>query len=139
MNNESSSGAGDVWSAGVVMYTLLCGFPPFYDEEIPALFDQIMHARYEFQSPWWDSISRDARDLIDAMLIVDPARRITAADVLKSKFCDKERRAEASGESVIDVKTLFQYSKLRKLHKATRTVKTELLLGKAIEAFRQTD
>lgn len=53
----------DIWSAGVILYILLCGFPPFYEEELPALFDQILHARYDFPSPWWDNISPDAKNL----------------------------------------------------------------------------
>ena len=45
-NKGYSSGAVDLWSAGVILYILLCGFPPFYEEELPALFDQILKGRY---------------------------------------------------------------------------------------------
>ena len=63
-NKGYDSGAVDMWSAGVILYILLCGFPPFYEEELPALFDQILHARYDFPSPWWDNISADGKDLV---------------------------------------------------------------------------
>ena len=50
-NQGYDSGAVDMWSAGVILYILLCGFPPFYEEELPALFDQIMNARYSSHLP----------------------------------------------------------------------------------------
>ena len=56
LNNKGyDSSAVDLWSTGVILYILLCGFPPFYEEELPALFDSILHARYDFPSPWWDN------------------------------------------------------------------------------------
>jgi serine/threonine protein kinase len=76
----------DMWSVGVILYILLCGFPPFYEEELPALFQQIMSGKKEFPSPWWDGISRDAKDLVNKLLVVDPKKRFTAAEVLKHKW-----------------------------------------------------
>lgn len=54
----------DIWSAGVIMYILLCGYPPFYNENDARLFDSIMEGKFEFHSPYWDNISSHAKDLI---------------------------------------------------------------------------
>jgi len=111
-NKGYSSGAVDLWSAGVILYILLCGFPPFYEEELPALFDQILKGRYDFPSPWWDAISADAKDLVRRMLTVDPKKRITAAEVLQHKWI-----SSASGV-VIDTSNLKKLQATRKLKKA---------------------
>ena len=50
--------AVDLWSAGVVLYILLGGYPPFYDESEPALFDQIRKGKYSFDDPVWNTISQ---------------------------------------------------------------------------------
>jgi len=72
----------DMWSLGVISYILLCGFPPFYDENNAALFRQIKSGRYDYPSPFWDEVSDQAKALIDSMLVLDPKRRATAQDVL---------------------------------------------------------
>ena len=74
-NKGYDSGAVDLWSAGVILYILLCGFPPFYEEELPALFDQILKARYDFPSPWWDKITPGAKELVQKCLTIDPKAR----------------------------------------------------------------
>ena len=78
-------GAVDMWSAGVILYILLCGFPPFYEEELPALFDQILKGRYDFPSPWWDTISAGGKELVKALLTVDAKKRLDAATVMSGK------------------------------------------------------
>lgn len=72
----------DMWSLGVLLYILLCGFPPFYDENDSALFAQIQSGQYEFISPYWDEISAEAKDLISHLLVVDPKKRYTATQAL---------------------------------------------------------
>ncbi|CAN8012237.1 unnamed protein product, partial [Ixodes pacificus] len=74
----------DVWAMGVIMYILLCGFPPFVSQSSnqDELFDQILSGRFEFMSPYWDDISASAKELIRGMLQVEVGERFTAAQVL---------------------------------------------------------
>lgn len=73
----------DMWAIGCVLYTMLCGFPPFYDESISALTHKVARGHFAFLSPWWDPISEDAKDLIRGLLCVDPRKRYTVGQVLR--------------------------------------------------------
>lgn len=73
--------AVDVWSIGVISYILLCGYPPFYDENDANLFAQILKGDFEFDAPYWDDISDSAKDFIRHLMCVDPAKRYTCKQV----------------------------------------------------------
>jgi len=72
----------DLWSIGVITYILLCGFPPFYNEQLPLLFEAIMEADYDYPEDYWDEISDTAKNFIDRLLVVDPAKRMTTQQAL---------------------------------------------------------
>lgn len=116
-NKGYSSGAVDLWSAGVILYILLCGFPPFYEDELPALFDQILKGRYDFPSPWWDNISTEAKSLVKGLLTVDPKKRLTAEDVLKHPWISGE-----APDVKIDVAQLKKFNASRKLKAAAAKI-----------------
>uniref|UniRef100_A0A8C2XRX0 Calcium/calmodulin dependent protein kinase I n=1 Tax=Cyclopterus lumpus TaxID=8103 RepID=A0A8C2XRX0_CYCLU len=77
------SKAVDCWSIGVIAYILLCGYPPFYDENDAKLFEQILKAEYEFDSPYWDDISDSAKDFIVHLMQKDPNARYTCDQALQ--------------------------------------------------------
>ncbi|ENN77537.1 hypothetical protein D910_12149 [Dendroctonus ponderosae] len=74
--------AVDVWSIGVISYILLCGYPPFYDENDANLFAQILKGEYEFHSPYWDDISDSAKEFISRLMTVHVDQRFTCKQAL---------------------------------------------------------
>lgn len=85
LSAQSYDMSADLWSLGVIIYTLLCGFPPFFDasNNMKNLYHLIKKGSYSFPSPFWDEISDEAKDLITKLLVKDPKQRLTAAQVLK--------------------------------------------------------
>ncbi|KAK2917660.1 calcium/calmodulin-dependent protein kinase 1Db [Channa argus] len=77
------SKAVDCWSIGVIAYILLCGYPPFYDENDSKLFEQILKADYEFDAPYWDDISDSAKDFISRLMEKDPEKRFICDQALQ--------------------------------------------------------
>jgi calcium/calmodulin-dependent protein kinase I len=86
LKNEAYGPAVDMWSLGVILYILLCGFPPFYHESTAALYKQIKKGQYTFPDPYWSEISKEAKDLVTKLLTVDPKKRITPAGVLQHEW-----------------------------------------------------
>jgi len=79
----------DLWSIGVIVYILLCGFPPFYGDNDAQMFKKIKAGQYKFLTPYWDPISADAKDFVAKLLIVDPKKRMNSEDALKHPWVAK--------------------------------------------------
>jgi len=99
----------DVWACGVVLYTLLVGFPPFWHRKQLMMIRQIMEAKYSFDSAEWADISKSAKDLISLMLVVEPSDRLSINQSLMHEFfhTTMSRRGSKTSESLpsLPVKT----------------------------------
>ncbi|KAM9846198.1 calcium/calmodulin-dependent protein kinase type 1D [Aulostomus maculatus] len=119
------SKAVDCWSIGVIAYILLCGYPPFYDENDSKLFEQILKADYEFDAPYWDDISDSAKDFISSLMEKDPTKRFTCEQALRHPWIAGDTAlCKNIHESVSrQIKKNFAKSKWRQAFNATAVVR----------------
>uniref|UniRef100_A0A7S3XZF5 Protein kinase domain-containing protein n=2 Tax=Heterosigma akashiwo TaxID=2829 RepID=A0A7S3XZF5_HETAK len=116
------SGKADLWSAGVITYILLGGYPPFYDEDQDQLFRKIRRGQYQFHAPYWDHVSEEARDLISQMLVVNHKQRQSAAELLRHPWI-VAADADLAGKDLAPTLTEFRkFNARRKLRAAMETV-----------------
>eukprot|EP00761_Pharyngomonas_kirbyi_P006881 gb/GECH01006890.1/.p1 GENE.gb/GECH01006890.1/~~gb/GECH01006890.1/.p1 ORF type:complete len:329 (+),score=52.64 gb/GECH01006890.1/:1-987(+) len=118
--NEGYDEAVDMWSIGVIMYILLCGFPPFYSENTPHLFDLIIGGRYDFPEEYWGSVSDSAKDLITRLLEVNPADRYTPDQALEHPWIKGTTAVASVNESV--VLEMRKWNAMRKFRVAVETI-----------------
>ncbi|OAD07271.1 hypothetical protein MUCCIDRAFT_137550, partial [Mucor lusitanicus CBS 277.49] len=90
VTDQRYSKSVDMWAIGCVLYTILCGFPPFYDQSIPALTEKVARGEYTYLSPWWDTISDSVKDLISHLLCVDVRKRYTIDQFLNHPWIKEE-------------------------------------------------
>lgn len=86
VKDERYSMKVDMWGIGCVLYTILCGFPPFYDEKIDILTEKIARGEYSFLRPWWDEISPGAKNAVKKLLEVDPEKRYDVDELLNDPW-----------------------------------------------------
>ncbi|XP_048113806.1 calcium/calmodulin-dependent protein kinase 1Db isoform X1 [Alosa pseudoharengus] len=117
--------AVDCWSIGVIAYILLCGYPPFYDENDSKLFEQILKAEYEFDAPYWDDISDSAKDFISNLMQKDPEKRLTCEEALQHPWIAGDTALSKNiHESVSrQIKKNFAKSKWRQAFNATAVIR----------------
>ena len=91
----------DYWSVGVVLYILLSGQPPFYDDDNFELFEKIKKCKYDMDSPIWGMVSSQAKDLISKLLVADPAKRITGEEIAAHPWILGEGVKDKKGVNVL--------------------------------------
>uniref|UniRef100_A0A8C7XGD7 calcium/calmodulin-dependent protein kinase n=1 Tax=Oryzias sinensis TaxID=183150 RepID=A0A8C7XGD7_9TELE len=113
--------AVDLWACGVILYILLVGYPPFWDEDQHRLYQQIKAGAYDFPSPEWDTVTPEAKDLINKMLTINPAKRITAAEALKHPWISHRSTVASCMHRQETVECLKKFNARRKLKGAILT------------------
>ena len=101
VRDERYSKEVDMWALGCVLYTLLCGFPPFYDERIETLTEKVARGEYTFLSPWWDEISPEAKHCVQKLLTVDPLCRYTIDDFLNDPWMTKQPSSATANTAAV--------------------------------------
>uniref|UniRef100_A0A0V0J9S3 calcium/calmodulin-dependent protein kinase n=1 Tax=Schistocephalus solidus TaxID=70667 RepID=A0A0V0J9S3_SCHSO len=111
----------DIWACGVILYILLVGYPPFWDDEQHRLYAQIKSGNYEYPPPEWETVTPDAKDLINQMLTMNPSKRITAAEALKHQWIFQPERVASMMHRQETVECLKKFNAKRKLKGAILT------------------
>lgn len=137
LKNEPYGKAVDLWSLGVILYILLCGFPPFYHESTAQLYKQIKKGEYDFPAPYWTDVSESAKDLVRGLICVDVNKRLTAKQVLAHPWItggasDKQFSAAHS-------KRLQLLQAKRRLRKAVQTIIAINKFGNMFDAIASQD
>ncbi|PON40805.1 Calcium dependent protein kinase [Trema orientale] len=127
----------DVWSAGVIIYILLSGVPPFWDETEQGIFEQVLKGELDFVSEPWPSISESAKDLVRRMLIRDPKKRLTAYEVLCHPWVQVGGVAPDKPLDSAVLTRLKQFSAMNKLKKIAIRVIAETLSEEEIAGLKE--
>ncbi|KAM6901600.1 calcium/calmodulin-dependent protein kinase type II subunit beta [Lycodopsis pacificus] len=124
----------DIWACGVILYILLVGYPPFWDEDQHKLYQQIKAGAYDFPSPEWDTVTPEAKNLINQMLTINPAKRITAQEALKHPWVCQRSTVASMMHRQETVECLKKFNARRKLKGA---ILTTMLVSRNFSVGRQ--
>ncbi|KAK3231901.1 hypothetical protein Dsin_003782 [Dipteronia sinensis] len=126
----------DVWSAGVILYILLSGVPPFWAETEKGIFEAVLNGNLDLQCSPWPSISASAKDLIRNMLTRDPKKRITAAGALEHPWLKDGEISDKPIDSAVLIR-MKQFRAMNKLKKLALKVIAENLSEEEIKGLKQ--
>lgn len=133
LNNYSNE--IDVWSIGVIMYILLCGWPPFNGETEKEIFNNILKAPIDFVSDPWPQISEGAKDCVNKMLVRDPKKRATCTEILSHPWMNDSAPDTPLDNAV--AKRIKQFAAMNKLKKAALKIMAASLTANEVEGLKK--
>ena len=119
--NESYDEKCDIWSSGVILYILLCGYPPFNGESDTDIMKSVRKGVYDFPVEEWATVSKEAKDLVSNMLKYDPKQRLSAKECLSHAWIKKydqlseQKISQTALMKMRKFKVIYQY--LYNIHK----------------------
>lgn len=120
----------DFWAVGVILYILLCGYPPFNEDNNEKLFNLIKGGTYEFPAEDWERISDDAKDLIRHLLEIRPDRRYGAEEIFSHPWIKSLKKSDFVLKEV--PAKIKNYNARRRFRKASITVFASNVLSKTM-------
>jgi len=132
-NGEPYGKEVDLWGVGVILYILLCGFPPFYGEDEEEVYDKIQAGAFAYPSPYWDAISSSAKDLINHLLTINPPARYTAEQALAHPWIAGDDNNV--GNLTQTIEQLKKFNAKRKFRGAINAIKALSRMSKASEGL----
>ncbi|KAK9147353.1 hypothetical protein Scep_006110 [Stephania cephalantha] len=127
----------DIWSAGVILYILLSGVPPFWGETEQSIFDSVMRGHIDFSSDPWPSISNSAKDLVKKMLRNDPKERLSSLEVLNHPWMREDGDASDKPIDIAVLSRMKQFRAMNKLKKVALKVIAENLSEEEIMGLKE--
>mmetsp|Transcript_8828 Transcript_8828/g.17473 ORF Transcript_8828/g.17473 Transcript_8828/m.17473 type:complete len:479 (-) Transcript_8828:309-1745(-) len=122
----------DMWSFGVIIYILLCGYPPFHHENQRELFRQIRTANYKFDEEYWGEVSQSAKDLVSKLLVVDRSKRLTIDQLLEHPWL----QGEAKETNLTEIQTKLKEEMAKRKFKAAAQA---VILGNRLQKVAKTN
>ncbi|KAI3468666.1 hypothetical protein Pfo_025329 [Paulownia fortunei] len=127
----------DIWSAGVMLYILLSGIPPFWAANGRGIFDAVLRGHLDFASDPWPSISSSAKNLVKKMLQADPKERLTAVEVLNHPWMREDGDASDKPLDIAVLTRMKQFHAMNKLKKVALKVIAENLSEEEIIGLKE--
>ncbi|KAG8085885.1 hypothetical protein GUJ93_ZPchr0010g9832 [Zizania palustris] len=126
----------DIWSAGVILYILLCGVPPFWAETEQGVAQAILRGNIDFKREPWPNVSDNAKDLVRQMLQPDPKLRLTAKQVLEHTWLQNAKKASNVPLGDIVKSRLKQFSRMNRFKRRALRVIADHLSTEEVEDIK---
>merc|ERR1711957_1089092 len=112
----------DCWSVGIILFILLGGYPPFNSKDQSRLLRKIRRGSFEFKEEFWGNVSKEAKNLISSLLVVNPDSRMSASQALKNTWIIDQAKSLKGRDLGVSLVEFKKFNAKRKLLGSVHTV-----------------